>query len=82
MMVYLAILPQFMDRQLGDTTLQAVMLSAIFMFWCAVVYSAICIVLGRFRGGAGLSDARRRLVDSAAGGMILMAAGFMALFHR
>lgn len=81
MMVYLAILPQFMDPRLGDTTLQAVMLSAAFMFWCVVVYSGICVALGRF-GGAGLSDARRRLVDSAAGGMILMAAGFMALFHR
>ena len=81
MMVYLAILPQFMDPRLGDTTLQAVMLSAAFMFWCAVVYSGICVALGRF-GGRGLSDARRRLVDSAAGGMILMAAGFMALFHR
>jgi hypothetical protein len=30
-------------------------------------------------GGASLSEARRRLMDGAAGGMILVAAGFMAL---
>ncbi|HTK00287.1 MAG TPA: LysE family translocator [Bordetella sp.] len=78
MMVYLAILPQFMDRQAGNTTLQAVILSAAFIFWCAVVYSGICVAMGR-AGGASLSDARRRLMDGAAGGMILVAAGFMAL---
>jgi threonine/homoserine/homoserine lactone efflux protein len=78
MMVYLAILPQFMDRQVGNTTVQAVILSAAFIFWCAVVYSGICVAMGR-AGGAGLSEPRRRLMDGAAGGMILVAAGFMAL---
>ncbi|MDH0683066.1 LysE family translocator [Achromobacter animicus] len=81
MMVYLAILPQFMDRHQANATLQAVMLSLVFMFWCAVLYSGICIGLGRV-GGTNLSEARRRLIDGAAGGMILMAAAFMALAHR
>jgi threonine/homoserine/homoserine lactone efflux protein len=80
-MVYLAILPQFMDPHRGGATLQAMALSGVFMFWCAVVYSAICIVLGRV-GKGRLGDARRRLIDGAAGGMILMAAGFMAMVHR
>ena len=78
MMVYVALLPQFMDRQDGNTTLQAIVLSAVFMAWCALVYSAICLVLGRI-GRDALSDRRRRVIDGSAGGMVLLAAGFMAL---
>lgn len=80
-MIYVAILPQFMDHRGGNVTLQAVILSAAFIFWCAVVYSAICVALGRV-GRGGLNDTRRRLIDGGAGGMILMAAGFMALAHQ
>jgi threonine/homoserine/homoserine lactone efflux protein len=80
MMVYIAILPQFMDRQGGNLTLQAVVLSLAFMFWCAVVYSVLCIALGRL-ARRELSDARRRAIDGAAGGMVLMAAGVMAAVH-
>jgi len=78
MMVYVALLPQFMDRQDGDATLQAVVLSAVFMAWCALVYSAIGLALGRV-GRNALSDGRRRVIDGSAGGMVLLAAGFMAL---
>lgn len=81
MMVYIAILPQFMDSQAGSVTLQAIVLSAIFIFWCVIVYSAITLILSR-AGRGTLSDTRRRQIDGAAGGMILMAAGFMAMAHR
>jgi threonine/homoserine/homoserine lactone efflux protein len=81
MMVYVAILPQFMDRHGADTTLQAVALSAAFMFWCAVVYTSLCLALGRV-GGRKLSDKRRRVLDGSAGGMVLIAAGFMALVRQ
>lgn len=81
LMVYLAILPQFIGRQAGDPTLQALLLSAIFMFWCAIVYSGVCLALDRV-GAAGLSDTRRRVMDGGAGALILMAAGFMALGAR
>ena len=77
MMVYIAILPQFMDHTTGSATVQAVLLSATFIFWCAVIYSAVTLAMSRL-GGGGLNDGRRRLVDGVAGGMILGAAGFMA----
>jgi threonine/homoserine/homoserine lactone efflux protein len=80
MMVYVAILPQFMDRH-GNATLQAVVLSAAFMFWCAVVYASLCLALGRV-GRGKLSDKRRRVIDGSAGGMVLVAAGFMALVRQ
>jgi threonine/homoserine/homoserine lactone efflux protein len=81
MMVYVAVLPQFMDRHGGETTLQAAALSAAFMFWCAVVYTSLCLALGRV-GGRKLSDKRRRVIDGSAGGMVLVAAGFMALVRQ
>jgi threonine/homoserine/homoserine lactone efflux protein len=81
MMVYVAILPQFMDRHGGNATLQAVLLSAAFMFWCAIVYAAVSLTLGRV-GRRRLSDRRRRMIDGSAGGMVLVAAGFMALVRQ
>lgn len=81
MMIYVAILPQFMDHQ-GNVTLQAIILSVTFMLWCAVVYSTLCIALARVGGPGSLNDKRRRIVDGVAGGMILMAAGFMASAYR
>lgn len=78
MMIYVAILPQFMDRHGGSMALQAFALSAVFMFWCAVVYVALCIGLGRV-GTRALSATRRRQIDGTAGGMVLAAAGWMAL---
>ena len=80
MLVYLAILPQFMDRQQGNTTVQALLLSAAFMFWCAVVYSAVCVGFGRRRRQpervAAAFDRWDGWRDDSAGG------GFMALAHR
>ncbi|NIA56842.1 LysE family translocator [Massilia sp. TW-1] len=81
MMVYVAILPQFMDRRGSNATLQAVVLSAAFMFWCAVVYAAVSLSLGRV-GRRRLSGRRRRMIDGSAGGMVLVAAGFMALVRQ
>jgi hypothetical protein len=51
------------------------------MFWCAVVYTSLCLALGRV-GGRKLSDKRRRVIDGSAGGMVLIAAGFMALVRQ
>lgn len=80
MMIYVAILPQFMDHQ-GNVTVQAVTLSVAFMFWCGLVYSILSAALSCL-GGGNLSDRRRRLIDGTAGGMILLAAGFMASSQR
>lgn len=78
MMIYIAILPQFMDRH-GDVTVQAAILSATFIAWCLVVYSTLAFVLGAIGSRGGLSERRRRIVDGGAGGMNLLAAGYMAV---
>ncbi|MBA5202560.1 LysE family translocator [Pectobacterium aroidearum] len=78
MMIYIAILPQFMNQQSDNITYQAFILSAIFMFLCAVIYSIASVILGHM-GNGKLSDLRRRQIDGVAGGMILIAASFIAL---
>src|SRR5262249_53128474 len=62
MMVYVAILPQFMDKQ-DSIALQAAVLSAVFIGWCALVYTAVCIFASAVGAKAGLSDGRRRIVE-------------------
>ncbi len=77
MMVYIAILPQFIAKG-GNVALQASLLSATFIVLCAVIYSLLTLVLNRVSGKGELSDKKRRLVDGGAGAMILGAASFMA----
>lgn len=79
MLIYVAVLPQFMDQQV-DVKLQAIALSAAFIFWCGVIYSILSITLPRL-GGGNLSESGKRLADGVAGGIILVAAGFMAVAH-
>jgi threonine/homoserine/homoserine lactone efflux protein len=76
-LVYVAVLPQFMVPG-GDAALQAVKLSAAFIGLCALVYAGAGIAIGIASAAGCLSDRNRRLLDGSAGGMILVAAGFMA----
>lgn len=81
MMIYLAILPQFMHPGAPAAT-QAIALSALFVSGCALVYAALSLILGRgARGGSGsaLGGRRRRWIDGLAGGLIAAAAGKLAL---
>jgi hypothetical protein len=77
MMIYIAILPQLMDKH-SSVKMQAAILSATFIFWCAVIYTIIVFSVSSMGSKVALSDTRRGIVDGCAGGMILMAAGFLA----
>lgn len=78
MMIYVAILPQFID-QAGNATVQAAVLALTFVFWCGVVYAILSLAIGRVGAAAGsFTAARRRIIDGGAGGLILLAAGVMA----
>lgn len=76
MMIYLAILPQFMDHALPVGP-QALTLSAIFVGLCGLFYAGLSLALGAF-GRGGLSDRRRRCVEGAAGGLLIVAAQRLA----
>ncbi|MBT2744780.1 MULTISPECIES: LysE family translocator [unclassified Lysobacter] len=76
MMIYFAILPQFM-RADEPAAAQAMALSAIFIALCALVYAGLSVLLGLRRGG-GFSDRRRRWVEGVSGGMVAIAAVVLA----
>lgn len=77
-LLYIAILPQFMDQHAGNLHQQALTLSAIFMLLCGVTYTAVSILAGQLNGSQ-LSDQRARKIDGTAGFMVLVAAGLLAI---
>jgi threonine/homoserine/homoserine lactone efflux protein len=77
MMIYFAILPQFMQHD-GGIALQATILSAIFIGLCGLVYSALSVAVGVAGRRSGLSDLGRRWVEGIAGGLLILAAGRLA----
>lgn len=77
MMIYFAILPQFIQPD-SSIALQATVLSAVFVLWCAVVYVSLSLAIGRLAGRNGFSDRHRRIVEGGAGGLLVIAAGLMA----
>jgi threonine/homoserine/homoserine lactone efflux protein len=77
MMIYFAILPQFMEHD-GNIALQATVLSAIFIGLCALVYSVLSLAVGTAGRKTGFSDAGRRWVEGISGGLLILAAGRLA----
>lgn len=58
--MYLAILPQFISPE-GNTAIQALVLSALFIAGCAVVYSTVGVMASKTHGTKVSEKARRRL---------------------
>ena len=78
LMVYFAILPNFMTS--GDgVALQAVVLSAIFIALCGIIYSAVGVSVSSIARRGSFSDRRRRYVAGAAGALLIFAAGRLAV---
>lgn len=72
LLVYFAILPNFMTPTDAVAT-QAVVLSAIFIGLCAVVYGLIGYVAAAVGQRGAVNDKYRRMVDGFAGGMLAIA---------
>ena len=77
MLIYFAILPQFVARS-GGVGLQALTLSAIFIALCGIVYTTLSLVIAAVGKKDGLSDRRRRWVEGTAGALLIVAAGRLA----
>lgn len=78
MMIYFAILPQFMEHS-GSIGLQALGLSAIFIVLCGVVYTILSIVIAAVGKKGNFSDRRRRWIEGTSGGLLIVAAGRLAM---
>lgn len=77
MMIYFAILPQFMQHQ-GNIALQASILSAIFIGLCAAVYTILSFAIAAVGARGRFDDRRRRWIEGIAGSLLLVAAGRLA----
>lgn len=77
MMIYVAILPQFLEA--GDSFgRHALILSAIFIGLCGIVYVGLSIAIARLGRGSRFSDSQRRWVEATAGALLLIAAARLA----
>ncbi len=81
MMIYFAILPQFIDHA-APVGPQALVLSAIFVGLCGLVYAVLSCVLGVLGRRGGFDDRQRRLVEGTAGALLVIAAGRLAMSTR
>lgn len=72
LLMYLAILPQFISPD-GNTAFQALVLSALFILGCGVVYSIVGILAAKVHGRR-VSDGARRRFEAIAGFMLAGAA--------
>lgn len=77
MMIYFAILPQFISHD-QSIALQASLLSAVFIGLCGIFYAFLSLTLAAIGSRAGLSDRRRRWTEGIAGCLLLIAAGRLA----
>ena len=77
MMIYFAILPQFMHGA-ESAAWQAAILSAIFIGLCGAVYTALSIAIASSGKAGRFGDRRRRWVEGVSGGLLVVAAGKLA----
>lgn len=71
LLMYLAILPQFISPE-GNSATQALILSAIFISGCGVVYMIVGLLAAQARG-LNISDNGRRKLETVAGAMLAWA---------
>lgn len=77
MMIYFAILPQFIHHG-GAVAAQALALSAIFVGLCAAFYAMLSVVIARIGRNGSLTDRRRRWIEGISGGLLIVAAERLA----
>lgn len=76
MLIYFAILPQFMN-QTGNTIVQGLSLSFIFIGLCFVVYSGLSLLVGKFVRRTHFDANKQKWVDVGSGTMIMLAATWL-----
>lgn len=77
LLVYLTILPAFMNPS-GNVVKQSLMLSAVFIGLCAIVYGIVGLAIASMKRKGSGSDKLRRATECFAGGMLIFAAVRMA----
>ncbi|NQZ30856.1 MAG: LysE family translocator [Oceanospirillaceae bacterium] len=76
LLMYLAVLPQFMTPQ-GNVVTQALILSAVFIIGCGIVYGVVGLIAAR-ASGSKMTDRSRRQLEGFAGTLLVGAAARIA----
>lgn len=72
LLMYMALLPQFISPE-GNTAVQALLLSLLFIAGCAIIYSIVGLFAARV-SGSGVTDKSRRRLEAVAGTLLTGAA--------
>lgn len=74
LLMYMALLPQFISPEHGNAAEQALLLSLFFMSGCAIVYSAVGLLAARVSGSGGVTCKSRRRLETITGALLTVAA--------
>ncbi|OWO87101.1 amino acid transporter [Photorhabdus luminescens] len=77
LLIYFAILPNFITAD-SNYMLQSIILSAIFITTCALIYGLIGVIIASMGQKGSFNDRRRRWAEGVAAGLLCLAAGHLA----
>lgn len=78
MLIYFAILPQFMDKT-GNTVVQGLLLSLIFISLCLIIYCGLSFVFSKCIGQTGIDERKQKWIDGGSGTLLALAASWLIL---
>lgn len=78
MLIYFAILPQFIDKT-GNTVIQGLILSFIFIGLCFVVYCSLSVIFAKISQNTQLDERKQKWVDGSSGGLLMLAATWLTI---
>ena len=76
MLIYFAILPQFMNKS-GDTVLQGLILSCIFIGLIFVVYCSLSLIFAKITQKAQIDERKQKWIDGGSGVLLTLAATWL-----
>ena len=78
MLIYFAILPQFIDKS-GNTVSQGLILSLIFITLIFVVYCALSIIFAKITQKTQIDERKQKIIDGTSGGLLAAAATWLII---
>lgn len=77
MLIYFAILPQFINQHTSSIMGQGIVLSLIFIGLCLIIYSSLSFVFAFLTQKTGINEKRQKWIDGGSGVMLSLAATWL-----
>ena len=78
MLIYFAILPQFINKA-GDTVMQGLILSFIFIGLIFVVYCSLSVIFAKITQKTQIDERKQKWIDGGSGGLLMLAATWLII---